>query len=893
MYANSILERDLDAQKGSVKSTSGQTQISGSLIDKGSTVPALPLADTLPPGLANLPNYEIKQELGRGGMGVVYLAHNKLMGRDEVLKVMGRHIIECPGMLDRFLREIRVVAKLRHPNIVTAYSAVRLGQCIVFAMEYVEGLDLSKLVKAEGPMPVADACLFAHQAALGLQHAHEKGLVHRDIKPHNLMLTHDGDRRVVKILDFGLAKVTREEKVDGGLTSEGQALGTPDYIAPEQILGSPSVDVRADIYSLGGTLYYLLTGRPPFKANSLYDIYQAHISRDADPLNTVRPEVPSELAALVAKMLAKDPARRFQRPVEVAQALTPYFQSGTLRAKEEISRTGLAGVRGTTAGETLAPTHPTTNAQGQVAPLDKTAEFSARESRCECLTEAPDAERTTDTLPVAAPARRPPSLWPSAVAGGLLLASIVACGVVLNIKTQDGVIELINLPKGAKVFVDGEEVSVSRPDGDMPAVVTAKAGRRNVKVQKDRIETYNEEVTVLARGVGQVTIPVVPLTASNPERGDGYDRTARPEDAGRQQPPARGRAGAVPVTPTPMSAADRDTSPSSAMSDKAGSANEAARSGDVRATPPREDTLTNGPPETLGRAGEAVGAPASALEGPARTTVGRPTTLTTHDHSGGMAAEIITTRLAGIELKRIPAGGFMMGSFDEDKGAEAAERPRHFVRITRAFYLGVTEVTQGQYRAVTGQSPSAFKGSDNLPVENVTWFDAVNFCNELSRKEGLPAFYRIDGRRVDVNDWGGAGYRLPTEAEWEYACRARGTTRYSSGEDEAGQEEYAWYLGNSGRRSHRVGQKRPNAFGLYDTRGNVREWCWDWFDKSFYSRSTIEDPVGPLAAERRVNRGGGWEDDPMGVRLTYRAARAPEERGNSLGFRLARVESSR
>ena len=148
------------------------------------------------------------------------------------------------------------------------------------------------------------------------------------------MLSRKGDRATVKVLDFGLAKVVREEKVDGGLTSEGQALGTPDYIAPEQILDAPSADIRADIYSLGGTLYYLLTGRPPFKANSLYDIYQAHISRDADLLNLVRPEVPSELAALVAKMLTKDPARRFQTPGEVAQALTPFFKTGSAGVQE-------------------------------------------------------------------------------------------------------------------------------------------------------------------------------------------------------------------------------------------------------------------------------------------------------------------------------------------------------------------------------------------------------------------------------------------------------------------------------------------------------------------------------------------------------------------------------
>jgi hypothetical protein len=292
--------------------------------------PKPPSASTLPPGLRNHPDYEILRELGRGGMGVVYLARNRLMGRDEVLKVIRRQITERPGVLDRFQREIRSVAQLQHPNIVTAYTAFHLDGGLAFAMEYVEGLDLSRLVKVNGPLPVLHACYFAHQTALGLQHAYERGTVHRDIKPQNLMLTHDRKRRVVKILDFGLAKVSREEKLDSGLTSEGQALGTPDYIAPEQIIRASSADIRADIYSLGGTLYYLLTGHPPFQADALYDLYQAHMSQNADPLNLVRPEVPTELAALVAKMMAKDPGRRFQTPIDVAQALKPFCRKGAM-----------------------------------------------------------------------------------------------------------------------------------------------------------------------------------------------------------------------------------------------------------------------------------------------------------------------------------------------------------------------------------------------------------------------------------------------------------------------------------------------------------------------------------------------------------------------------------
>ncbi len=227
-----------------------------------------PHAETLPPDLTDSLDYEVIRELGRGGMGVVYLVRNTLMGRHEVLKVMGRHLVTRPGVVERFVREIQSVARLTHDNIVSAYSATRVGDSIVFAMEHVEGLDLGKLVRTKGPLPVPHACRFIQQAALGLQHAHEKGMVHRDIKPGNLMLTKVKGQPVVKVLDFGLAKVTREVPTDGKLTSDGQMLGTPDYIAPEQIRDAQSADIRADIYSLGCTLYYLLTGGPPFAPRS-------------------------------------------------------------------------------------------------------------------------------------------------------------------------------------------------------------------------------------------------------------------------------------------------------------------------------------------------------------------------------------------------------------------------------------------------------------------------------------------------------------------------------------------------------------------------------------------------------------------------------------------------
>jgi serine/threonine protein kinase len=459
MSADSFLGHVRDAQ-GLAMSTYGQSQASGSASGQaGPKAVAPPPTATLPPCLVDHADYEIKRELGRGGMGVVYLAHNRLMGRDEVLKVMARHIMERPGVLERFLREIRAVAKLRHSNIVTAYHATRLGDSVVFAMEYVDGLDLSRMVKVKGPLPVSHACNFVYQASLGLQHAHEEGLVHRDIKPGNLMLARKGNKATIKILDFGLAKAARDQKVDGTLTSEGQALGTPDFIAPEQIVNCPSVDIRADIYSLGGTLYYLLTARPPFQANSLYDIYQAHISRDADPLNLIRPDVPVELAAMVAKMMAKEPERRFQTPKQVAEALGPFFKSGSelvTASKVEISRAERteAPPPGPRPVSTSLPSMTNTKRPALAGTPERATE-GALGPASESVTEAGTAEPWASLAPAVDALQRPPrKKWPIAVAASLL--ALVALGaIIITIRDKNGnEISRIVVPEGSTVVID-------------------------------------------------------------------------------------------------------------------------------------------------------------------------------------------------------------------------------------------------------------------------------------------------------------------------------------------------------------------------------------------------------------------------------------------------------
>jgi len=258
------------------------------------------------------------------------------------------------------------------------------------------------------------------------------------------------------------------------------------------------------------------------------------------------------------------------------------------------------------------------------------------------------------------------------------------------------------------------------------------------------------------------------------------------------------------------------------------------------------------------------------------------------------------TNSIGIKLVRIEAGEFLMGTTkhhveqlmrlypDSPRELFDDEQPAHLVRLSKAFCLGIHEVTQGQYQAVMGDNPSQFKGSDDLPVEKVSWLDAVKFCIKLSEREQQTPFYRTNG--TEVTPVGGDGYRLPTEAEWEYACRAKNTTLYSFGNDAGKLDEHAWTVGNSESKTRPVGLKLPNAWGLYDMLGNVWEWCADGYDAKYYASSPSAGPPGAPRTPFRVFRGGSWSNVPRGCRLSRRGGHLPAGRQNYLGFRVALVQ---
>jgi len=232
------------------------------------------------------------------------------------------------------------------------------------------------------------------------------------------------------------------------------------------------------------------------------------------------------------------------------------------------------------------------------------------------------------------------------------------------------------------------------------------------------------------------------------------------------------------------------------------------------------------------------------------------------------------------EMVRIEGGTFTMGSPSNEQGRTTSEGPQHQVTVSN-FYIAKFPVTQAEYQEIMSVNPSHNIGP-SLPVEQVNWFDAVEYCNKLSEKEGLTPAYTVNGNNVTWNREAN-GYRLPTEAEWEYACRAGTQTQYYSGTsvDEAG-----WHIGNSGAQTHPVGEKQPNDWGLYDMHGNVLEWCWDWLGN--YSAQADNNPIGAASGTSRVYRGGSWSFQPNQIRSAYRFGNNPTMRSFMIGFRVAR-----
>ena len=282
-----------------------------------------------------LGSYELLALLGKGGMGMVFRARHVRLKKEFALKVLSPRFARDQDAIRRFERETEAMGRLEHVNLVRASDAGVQSGVPYIVMELLDGANLADLTKQRGAWPIAEACAAVRQAALGLQHAFECGLVHRDVKPSNLWLTSDG---VVKVLDLGLARLCDEDNPGSPMTASGMWMGTADYIAPEQILDSHTADIRADLYSLGCTFFHLLNGKPPFADSThptLRQKNEAHLKEPPPDIRRRRPDMPAELIGVLMQLLAKRPGDRYQTPAEAAVALTPFASDASLQSMLE------------------------------------------------------------------------------------------------------------------------------------------------------------------------------------------------------------------------------------------------------------------------------------------------------------------------------------------------------------------------------------------------------------------------------------------------------------------------------------------------------------------------------------------------------------------------------
>jgi eukaryotic-like serine/threonine-protein kinase len=396
--------------------------------------------------------------IGKGGMGAVYEARHTKLKRTVAIKLLPDRVANEDQAIRRFEREMEAVGGLKHPNIVQAHDAREIDGTRFLVMEYVEGQDLGEMVKAGGRLPGETACRLVREAAEALAYAHEHGLVHRDVKPSNLMLAADGS---IKVLDLGLAKIQEQEARD--ITNSGQLMGTVDYMAPEQGTDSHQVDHRADVYSLGCTLFHLLAGHPPYGKRSVREVFFAHISAPVPSLLDARPEAPPALDALIQKMMAKQPADRPQTMEEVATALRE-FESSECWPVETEEEEALE----------LAPATPIV-AAGTAA--------------------EPDSDRSVAPVKPQASGgkRRPPTI---AMAAGGAAAFLLLLGILITIRTPNGTIEIEVDQPGAQVAVDGEVVMLTSPGEPEPIEVKAAKGGHMLVVSKGGFKTHTESFTI-------------------------------------------------------------------------------------------------------------------------------------------------------------------------------------------------------------------------------------------------------------------------------------------------------------------------------------------------------------------------------------------------------------
>ncbi|MFO1042616.1 MAG: bifunctional serine/threonine-protein kinase/formylglycine-generating enzyme family protein [Planctomycetaceae bacterium] len=457
--------------------------------------------------------YKLVDKLGEGGMGAVFKARHTKLGKFVAMKILPQHVMSRSDALARFEREMLAVGSLHHPNIVQAHDAGEFDGVHYLSMEYVEGQDLQQLVKARGPMSVVNACKAIRQAAQGLAAAHKLGLVHRDIKPSNLFVTKQAGQ--IKILDMGLALLSQEE-VPAALTSTGQCFGTPDYMAPEQWSDAHTCDGRADLYSLGCTLFFLLVGHPPYHSEThrtAANKMKGHVIDPIPDLLAARSGLPEEVNAIYRKLMAKDPKDRFASADQLAEALVPFTKQNTAVQSNSSQQSTTKQIdpprQADSNPATLAPTHDSATLNEVPAdPLGATSTWNGGSAASR--QRSPVGPQPETTSQAASPIR--PNRNRLFIAGGAVALVLLLGVIIITITNKAGTKTRIEVPGDSKVEITTDSTnSVSRAASDhgkTESHVNEPAGKSVFDLNRETAEwAHGRGATLVLVPDGVVVLP--------------------------------------------------------------------------------------------------------------------------------------------------------------------------------------------------------------------------------------------------------------------------------------------------------------------------------------------------------------------------------------------------
>lgn len=1068
--------------------TKSQAAVETSRTGAGNSQPGNAGAETSIP--KNFGRYQIEKELGKGAMGVVYLAEDTQLRRKVALKIPAKSSLDDPQTLERFYREAQTSATLRHPNICPVFDVGSIDGTHYLTMAYIPGKPVSAFL-TKNKLPAAkQVALLIRKIALAIEDAHQHGIVHRDLKPSNVMLD---QRNEPIVMDFGLARQTNNVE-NARLTQSGAILGTPAYMAPEQVEGEiDQVGPQSDIYALGVMLYQFLTGDLPFQGPILKVFSQIQHDEPKRPRD-VRAGVPAALEAICLKMMAKQPAQRYASMKEAAAALTEFIKQSSMagpapvmpkasevaNVERDLDEKTLLSLPDVAIGRRKAKAirrikppasrrkHKFWIATGasvlaltllfaivlwmqndkvavRVAIDDPTAvvkidgkqlringdgigelrltlqEHTFTVQRTDEEIESPQTFTITKNgtrlldlrrKPVnpkidvvedqIRPATSPPHTSQLGVEGIARLKSALPQGeatvysgnpaakidYALHRKAAEIFLaqnKLLNiLPENGFVRFVGKREDLPESDFRLVALMPGTLGSGNAitrkgweLIQRTQVKEMTlspdplneEDIADLAKCQELITLSfyATPLTASNLSALSSLKQLGF-LSFGRT---GIDRAGLKALKNFPVLHTLHLLEPAIGNEDLellAGLPITTLRIGNPAFTDRALDILDRGPklnllniyedtqisqmrlqkfaadhpqcviqygpdekPKYLNRrAGNpAADAPAAAVV-PFNADQAKDHQEAWAKHLG---VPVEYTNSIGMKFRLIPPGEFMRGSTPEEiqsaikftdnfpnvSGAEKEEwiaqlrggGPQHKVILTRPFYLGVHEVTQGQYKKIMATNPSWFTktgpqpqfaekvaGMDTPghPVEYVSWNDGAEFCAKLSNEEKLKPFYF---RAYDtVTPLDGTGYRFPSEAEWEFACRAGTTTKSWAGDREEDFQRVDWFDLNSGGRTHAVGELKSNPWGLFDMQGNVCEWVEDAWHATYYEQFANKpaiDPSGwPFSTAKRVYRSLSFQSPVYYWRLMDRAYQVPFYKNPDSGFRAAlSVESVR